>query len=300
MRLSGMTNFGFGRVLMEGEGAGGGTAPGTPPEGTPPAIPENAPWYQKAGVAQDHHEWLHAKQFADVNTALTSYRSLEGVVGRERLAVPKDATDTAALDAIYKTLGRPDKWEDYKLPEGSKIDGEKWKTYAPVFHKHGASPALVNDIVTTLEAQAAEHAAAVEVERANAEKAEIAAIEKEWGSALEANSDIAARAFRALGIDEATSDKIEAAIGYAATMKLFHNIGSGMSEAKMHQDGTKGGNQDMGGSLEGVKRQLDAKLKDAEFLKRYQNHDPRVRKEAIDEIEALQKQIVEKGGVKQP
>lgn len=285
----------FPQILFEAEGGGGApAAPATEAPAAPateaPAGASDGPWYKQAGVADEHHQWLQGKQFADVDTALSSYRSLEGIIGRERLAVPKDAEDQSAYDAIYKTLGRPDSPDKYELPENSKIDGDQWKVFAPIFHEAGVSQNQAAQILSAYEARATELHEAAEVERTNQETAQIAALEKEWGSAHEANTDIASRAFRALGLDEAMSDKIEQALGYDATMKLFHKIGSGMSESRLIQDG-RPGDAGAGSTLEGAQNKLDALLNDKEFTERYNNSDPRVRKPAIDQVEEIQKQI---------
>lgn len=269
----------------------------TPNEGTPPGAATtppgdtNTPWYQKAGVAQEHHEWLGSKQFADPSVMIASYRSLETTIGRNRLAVPNGKDDAEAYNAIYKTLGRPEKPEEYKLPEKSQISGDEWKMFAPIMHKHGASPEFVNELLTAYEGRAGDLAKAQETERAAEETRQITKLETEWGSNNAHNQDIAARAFRALGIDEETSEKIEGAIGYYATMKLFHSIGAGMGEARLLQDGNKGNTES--GGLAAAEQKLATMTKDPEFMARYQHHDPRVRKSAIDEMEEVQKRIAD-------
>lgn len=272
-------------------GAGGGNG-GAPGAGGQPV--QDGTWYGKAGISAEHHEWLGSKQFADPNLQIASHRSLETLIGRQRLAVPANAEDKEAHEAIYKSLGRPDKPDGYKLPEGSKISGDEWKNFAPIFHEAGVSQAQAERILAAYEKRGGDINTAAETERLNEETRQTAALDAEWGSAAEANKDIAARAFRALGIDEATSDKIEAAIGYQATMKLFHKLGSGMSEAQMRVDGGKGNSGgDMGGSLEGAKGKLKAKFDDPVFMAKYMNSDPRVRKGAIEEVEAIQKTIAD-------
>lgn len=266
-------------------GNGGGAGQGGAGDGT---------WYGKAGIAPEHHEWLGSKQFADPNLQIASHRSLETLIGRQRLAVPANAEDKEAHEAIFKTLGRPDKPEGYKLPEGSKISGDEWKNFAPIFHEAGISQAQAERILAAYEKRGGDISAAAETERANEEARQVAALDTEWGSAAEGNKDIAAHAFRALGIDEATSDKIEQAIGYQATMKLFHKLGSGMSEAQLRVDGGKGQQGgDMGGTLETAKNQLKTKFDDPVFMAKYMNSDPRVRKGAIEEVEAIQKRIAD-------
>ena len=289
------------QIMYEGEGAGAGTPPpagSTPPAGTPPPAGSEGPWYKQAGVADEHHDWLAAKQFGDLNTALTSYRSLEGVMGRERLAIPKDGEDAPAYDAIYKTLGRPDNAEGYKLPEGSKISGDEWKVFAPIFHEAGVSQSQAEKILGAYEKRAGEISAAAEVERGNQEQAQVKQLTDEWGSANEANSDIASRAFRALGIDEATSDAIESAIGYYKTMKLFHAIGAGMSEPALRQDGKAGDAAGQSGTVESLQRKMKDLFADQAFMDKYTHSDPRVRKDPIEQIQAIQKQIADLQGGK--
>lgn len=277
-------------TYFEGEGGG---SPGVV---TPPAAAADGPWYQKAGVAAEHHEWLHAKQFADPSIMTASYRSMEKLVGRQRIAVPNDtseAVDTEAWNAIYKTLGRPETADGYKLKDGSKITGDAFRFMAPVFHAAGIGQAQAEKVLGAYEAEAIRLQTAADTERKNIETADITKLDTEWGSKAEANKDIAARAFRALGIDAAISDKIESAIGYSATMKLFHAIGSGMKEPAFHQDGTKGGGMGEGGTVAGIQAKIKDKLSDKDFVARYTHPSPATRKTAIDEMEVLQKQAAQ-------
>lgn len=273
-------------IYFEGEGGSGGGV-------TPPAVDANAPWYQKAGVAQEHHEWLAAKEFADPSIAIASHRNLETMIGRNRLAVPANADDKDAYTAIYRTLGRPDNAEGYKLPEAVKLNADEWKLFAPIFHGAGLSQGQTEAITGAYYKRATEQAAAIEAERVAAETREVEKLSGEWASNAEANKDIASRAFRVLGLDEETTNKIEGAIGYYATMKLFHNIGKGLSESVMHQDTTRRGGADTGESKEVLQTKINNLLKDPEFKGRYNDPDPRKRKDAILEMEALQKKLAD-------
>jgi hypothetical protein len=99
-------------IYYAADGDAGATTT-TPATVTPPA-PDT--WYGKLGIAPEHHEFIKGKEYADINTVLSSHRNLESMVGRNRLAVPQNADDKESYEAIYRTLGRPDKAE-YKLPE---------------------------------------------------------------------------------------------------------------------------------------------------------------------------------------
>lgn len=278
------------RIFLNVEGGAGGGSTVPPPNPGTGAI-DNTPWYQKSGVSAEHHEWLAQKQFADPSIAIASHRALESLVGRQRLAVPNGPEDQAAYDALYKALGRPDKADDYKLKEGSKLKPDEVKPFLPILHKHGASPKLVEELLDAYEGRGTALITAREqqlIARENAEKEELATA---WGTKHDANMDIAARAFRALGMDEETTSQIEEAIGYRKTMELFHKIGAGMSEASFHQDGKPGSHTGKGESLPELQAALSTKLADKDFRLRYNNHDPRVRAKAIEEVEDIQKKI---------
>lgn len=276
----------FLNVYREGEGVGsggGGSGDGSPP----------APWYQTAGVAQEHHEWLAGKQFADVNLAMSSYRSLEGVLGRNRLAVPSGPDDAASYDAIYKALGRPDAHTDYKVKEGSRLDAKEFgEHFAPGLHKLGLSAAQVAGVLDLYEARAGVLSDLKTSEATARETREIEELDRAWASNKDANMDIASRAFRHLQISEEETAAIEEALGYKKTMEIFHKIGAGMSEASFHQDG-KPGQHGGGKTMETLQTEISAKLRDPDFKSRYNHHDPRVRKSAIDEMEVMQRQLAD-------
>jgi hypothetical protein len=282
---------GSGHVFFEGEG--GGTTPPAPGGDTPPSG-DSGPWYQSGGVAAEHHDWLRNKEFADINTAITSHKSLEQLVGRQRLAVPKDANDAAAYDALYKTLGRPADAKGYKQPDGIKIEDKAWERFSGVFHKHGIGQAQAEAIVKEYYAFGTEGKTATDSARQVQEAVEEAELKKAWGKDFDANTDIAGRAWRALGMSEETSNKIEAALGFKAFTEFFHKIGAGMSEASMKTDSGTGNGMGSGAqAVEQAKSRRDAMLADPEFLRRYQNSNQAVRNKAIEEIQPYIKLIAE-------
>lgn len=259
-------------------GNGGGNPP--PGGGNPP--PGDQPWYSTA-LAPEHHEWARSKQFADPNAAIASYRSLEQVMGRQRLAVPKDDADEAAFNAIYQTLGRPGEAKGYKLADGVKFDDKVWDRFSGVFHKAGLSQKQAEAITKEFHAFGTEGLAAKETARATAAETEKAALQKEWGDKYDGNSDLAKRAFRAAGLSEDMSDKIEDAIGYGAFMRLFAKLGEGMGEQRLSNDG--GGGNFSGNSVEQAQAAIDTRMKDPAFMKRYQSSNAAERNAAINEIQ---------------
>lgn len=285
-------NWWFQHIAFEGEGGDGGAGDAPPPGSGGGTSDGSTPWYTAAGVAPEHHDWARNKEFADVNAALTSYRSLEGTIGRNRLAVPKDANDAAAYDAIYGALGRPNDAKGYKQPEGIKIEDKAWERFSGLFHKAGLSQSQAEGIVKEYYAFGNEGKTASENERATQEAREETELKKAWGKDFDANSDIAGRAWRALGMNEETSNKLEAALGFKAFTEFFHKIGAGMSEASL-KTGESGGGMDKGTSVEVAKAARDKLMGSKEFLDRYQNSNQAIRNKAIDEIQPYMKIIAE-------
>lgn len=249
---------------------------------------DGASWYQSAGVATEHHDFLRNKGFADIDVALASYKSLEGLVGRQRLAVPKDANDAAAYDAIYGALGRPADAKGYKQPEGLNIGSAAWDRFTGIFHKHGVGQGQAEAILKEYHAFGSEGIAAKEQERVREQAREEVELKKAWNKDFDVNSDIAGRAWRALGVSEELSNKIESALGFKSFMEFFHKIGAGMSEASLKIDTGGGMNTN---SVEQAKVARDRLLGDKNFLDRYQNGNQAIRNKAIEEIQPYIKVI---------
>jgi hypothetical protein len=277
----------------EGEG-GGGVAAATTATAAPATTTQaggDAPWYQTANIAPEHHDFLRNKEFDSLDTALKSYKSLEGLIGRQRLTVPKDATDQASYDAIYSTLGRPNDAKGYKLPEGINLEQPVAERFLGAFHKAGLSQAQVESVIKEYHGFGSEATQAKETARLAREQAEEGQLKSAWGDKFDANADLASRAFRSLGIDEATATKIEEAVGYKAFMEMFHKVGAGMSEGAMKTDG--GGGGFTANSVENAKTQRDRLLADPAFTKRYQSSNMAERNKAIEEIQPYIKIIAE-------
>jgi hypothetical protein len=284
-------------VFRSPEGDGGSTAAAATAATTAPASTTttvaggDTPWYQSANIAPEHHDFLRNKEFDSLDTALKSYKSLEGMIGRQRLTVPKDAADAAAYDAIYSTLGRPNDAKGYKLPEGINLEQPVAERFLGAFHKAGLSQAQVESVIKEYHGFGGEATQAKETARLAREQAEEGQLKSAWGDKFDANADLASRAFRSVGIDEATAAKIEEAVGYKAFMEMFHKVGSGMSEGAMKTDGAGGGFT--ANSVENAKTQRDRMLADPAFTKRYQSSNMAERNKAIEEIQPYIKIIAD-------
>lgn len=291
-----------GGVAGTGGAAGGaaGGQGGAMGAGGPGAAGGTSPWFQDT-IRADFHPTLAAKGWDKVdakefpNTVLEAYSGLEKLVGRSRLAVPKDAEDREAWDAIYSTMGRPGKATDYKLeglPEeyGKALDPAVKQVYLDALHKAGVGDKAAAELFQLnatqwAGAQAAQAAAAV---KANEEQQNALALE--WGAKAEANTQIAKAAVRMLGLDAETMAKMETGLGYDGLHKFLYGIGSKLGEAGFA--GTGGDNTGFeGGNPAAARAEITKLSQDRDFQAKLQHRDPRVRQDALARWEDLHKKL---------
>lgn len=204
---------------------------GTPPAGTP-ASP--IPWLN--GVDDATLGYVQNKGWSEPTQMLQSYQNLEKLLGADKannaVILPKPDAPKAEVDAFYNRLGRPADPGGYKIEiPATGGDPEFAKTAATKFHELGLTQkqgeglaAWFNEhttgLVTKQQAQTAEQI-----------QADALQLKTDWGAAHAQNMVAAQTAARGLGIDAATIDKMEQAMGHKAVMNLFYQIGSKMGEA---------------------------------------------------------------------
>jgi hypothetical protein len=269
-------------------------APAAPPVAAPPAAPPAAPasWLDK--LTPEDRTYAESKGWKSdtpPDALFTSYKNLEKVWGADKagraLLLPKDDSDTAALDAIYDKLGRPADPSGYEiaLPEGADAAfADKAKGW---FHKAGLSAAQAKAVTEAY--QAAEMDQATELEKRDV--TDKAALETEWGADYTQKVETAKRGIAAAGLSQEEVRSLELAVGPARATKMLEFFGRNYTEGKP----LEGASPPAGfGSLNPA--QAAAKINelygDANFMSRYNNADPKVRALAQGEMETLSKLAV--------
>lgn len=248
-----------------GGAAGGGAPPGQPPAGAPPAgaeHPATAPWsgsqdVWKIGEGDKAQPWyssipeepvrelMKVKNYKNPAELAMAYHNANKMINGsgDVVVMPKADAKPEEWNAFYTKLGRPespDKYE-FKHPDGTKPDEGLVKLGKELFFDMGATPAKAQAALDKWEKFVAEsNAARVEQERVENDS-QIKALETKWGDQLEANKAAGNRAVKALGIDAALIEKIEANIGSAAIVELLAAIGR-----KSDEGGFKGGGNNNG------------------------------------------------------
>lgn len=282
------------------------TPPVTPPAAAPVITPPAAPVVETppapAAPAAQSQSWLDKlspedrayaeskgwKPDTPPDALFTSYKNLEKVWGADKagraIMLPKDASDTEALNAIFDKLGRPADPSGYEivLPEGAPTDfADKAKGW---FHKAGLTSDQAKAVTAAY--QAAELEAAQEIEQRDVR--DKAALETEWGADYTQKVEIAKRGISAAGLSPEEVRNLELALGPARATKMLEFFGRNYTEARP----LEGGQQTTGfGALNPAQAQakINELYGDPQFMSRYNNPDPKIRAQAMTEIENLSK-----------
>lgn len=184
---------------------------------------------------------------------LQGIKNLQYLAGQKALEpLPDDAPDSVKEERrqlMAKLNSAPDTAEGYGLdkapeglPEGYEWPTETAKKYAEVFHKHGASPELVRDLMA-LEGEVAtqkfnESNLAQEEAIQTRKKEEMGKLTTEFGDETDKVLQDAVRGGLTLGMEQA---EVESILTTAASVKAFAKVVSLVSEDKLvTQEGQQG------------------------------------------------------------
>lgn len=214
-------------------------------QGAPPASGNNdKPWYDGLGLKDEDVGYIQNKKWSSPVDVITGYKNLEkfhGVPADQLIKLPKDFADEKAMGEVYNRLGRPENKDGYefKAPEGIKLDEDRMNWAKEVSHKIGLNKAQHAALIqATLEYEGGLMSEAEkEIQRITGEQLE--GLKKEWGDAFPEREALGKRAVKAFLPGDADQkaalmNSIESAIGTAAMLKLFANIGEKMGEDKIH------------------------------------------------------------------
>lgn len=196
----------------------------------------------------------------DVHTA---YLELEKASGG-KIAVPGPEADDATRNAFFKTLGRPDKMEDYKLPQVKIPDGLPWDKdfqgrMLKVMHETGLTQTQVEKVFSAYTGDTVKGYEGLMTKQQQEVEAGITTLKTEWKGEFDANVGLAKRAVMQFGGKPIIDWMDSTGLGNNANMiKMFANIGKALGE-----DLASGGGEGTGGNM----NVETAKTKIAEFQK---------------------------------
>jgi hypothetical protein len=245
---------------------------------TPESPAANAPWFD--GFDEDLKGYVQNKGWKDPAAVVDSYRNAEkllGVPADQVVKLPKADAPPEAWNEVWAKLGRPEDPSGYGLKPAEGADPSFTEWASKTFHELGMPKGMAEQLAAKYD----EFGAAMQQQMQEAQQAraneEAAALKLKWGAAHEQNTRLASQAAQNLGIDAETIDALEAGMGFAKTMELFHTLGTKMGESDFVGSGDQGG---FGVLSPEQARSKIAELKaDKEWTNRYLSGDRAARDE---------------------
>lgn len=212
----------------ETEGQGAST-----PEGQGQA---QSVWYNEA--PDELKGYIQNKGWDTPLKAVSSYQELEkyrGANENELLRLPKDPKAEGAFDTIWQKLGRPESADGYKitLPDGMQVDNTRLDAYRQIAHKVGITQSQF-EALALADAEFGQNSLNEYNESIRLQQeADYQKLKKEWGNSADEREELSRRGLRAILPKDMNADEtiasIEKAIGTAATLRLFANVGDRLS-----------------------------------------------------------------------
>lgn len=247
-------------------------APAEGGQGAPPAA-SAAPasnWIEAIPDAE-LKGWAQNKGFKEPTDALNSYRNLEKLMGADKagrtVVLPAKWDDPAEVGAFFDKLGRPKEPGGYTMPKEG-VDAEMATWAQSTFHEAGLTPRQAELVIGKWQEMIGGKTAATQEAYQARVAQEAEALKGEWGAAYSDKVAAAKSAAKAFGVDAATVDKLEGALGFGGLMKFFSEIGARMGEDKMV---TGDGPRSFDGAMtpDAAKAEITRLRGDNEFVRRY-------------------------------
>jgi len=194
--------------------------------------------------AGEYRDLVAAKGWKGPADALASYKSLEGLLGANRVVVPGKDAKPEEWDALWNKLGRPEKPDAYQFNKPDDASGYDdgflgWARGA--FHQAGLTGRQAAALHDAYLGWFGEQTRAQQTAQAEAMKAAgvltgdaySTALRDSFGDKSEETVALAARAAKAIGLDQAKMSAIESAVGSIEMIRLLGEIGGRMSEDRL-------------------------------------------------------------------
>lgn len=245
---------------------------------------EAADW--TSGLSEEQRALLETKGWKGPGAVLESYRHLEKLIGRDKIAIPK-AGDNEAWNAVYDRLGRPESAEGYEItvPEGVQRDEAFEQQMRGLFHDVGLTKAQVEKLSEGWHGYLGGETVRAEQGRLERAEREDEALRSEWGGSFERNMEQARRAARSFG-DARIIDGLEETVGRAAVFKMFARIGAAMAEDSLEGEGGESFSQP--GS---VRAQIADLKSDPAFREAWLEHSHPGHQQAVARMAALTEKL---------
>lgn len=209
----------------------------------PPVTTQPSDFSWKGHLSPDFANSPTMQKFPDTkdgfNAAVKSHLSLEQMLGKEKVVIPKDEKDTEGWANLHKALGVPDKPEAYGLPDPEFPDTMKdmvlnKEKFSEIAHKHKLTPAQAKSLWGEYSGMIRDtYTKAVSAKQTEVQNM-VNKLRSEWGDAYDTNVELGQMVINKFANDKETQDFITSAIlSNPNGAKFLSKIGSQFSENKI-------------------------------------------------------------------
>lgn len=213
----------------------------------PAGTESNFSW--KTQLSQDFANSPTMQKFPDTkegfNAAIKSHLSLEQMLGKEKVVIPKDEKDTEGWGHLAKAIGVPDKADAYGLPDpefpedvkGVALDKSKFQEIAL---KHKLAPWQAKSLWTEYSGMLRDTYTKAVTEKQTEVQNMVNKLRSEWGDAYETNVELGQMVINKFSSDKDMQDWITSSIlSNPNGAKFLSKIGSQFAENKIGEFGFK-------------------------------------------------------------
>ncbi len=192
----------------------------------------------KDSLSDDIRDDTSLKDIHDVNSLAKGYVHAQGMVGKDKIALPGKYGTEEDWNQVYSKLGRPetsDGYEfEYKLPEGD--DGSNLNAFKEVSHKLGLLPQQAQGILQFYDELNAAVVNEAEITLNDNREGVVKDLQKEFGKATDSKIQLAERVAKQFANPEIFETKLADGTplgNHPAIIRAFIKIGEAISEDKL-------------------------------------------------------------------
>lgn len=187
-------------------------------------------WY--SNLSEEYRNHPSITKFNDANGLAKSYLSLESLMGRDKIPVPKDENDVNAWSQYNKAFNVPNSAEEYNLKvEGAEANLDKFKELAHKYHlSNDVAQELLNAHIQDFKDY---ENAKTQAFNAQAEEA-TKQLKAEWGMKYDENIKLARTFLEKMSDNKEQYDYFNDKIGNDVQfIKLLSKMGNSISEGSL-------------------------------------------------------------------
>lgn len=221
----------------------GNPDPVTPAAPAAPVTPTPEAFAWKKELAPDLANAPSMQKFPDTkegfNEAVKSHLSLEKLLGNEKVPIPKNKDDVAAMALFKKAMGIPDKPEGYGLPDveiPANLKGLSFdkNTFAKIVHDNNLTPEQVKNLYASYTDMTKQAYAGVIKQQQDRVTTVINQLRQEWGDAYQSKIELGQMVINKFSADKEMNDFVTATlVSDPRGIKFLASIGDQFAENKI-------------------------------------------------------------------